>query len=134
MKNLTELFLAELADVYSAEQQLVKALPKVAEAATSSELKEAVENHLEQTQEHVRRLEQVFELFDTKPKAKRLRPGRVHRKAVLDSLPSEQQVLAEQVYSLAPEYDEVDQTDLSETMQIQLELINTMMRELHNQD
>jgi hypothetical protein len=38
------------------------------------------------------------------------------------------------VYSLAPEYDEVDQTDLSETMQIQLELINTMMRELHNQD
>jgi ferritin-like metal-binding protein YciE len=71
MKNLTELFLAELADVYSAEQQLVKALPKVAEAATSTELKEAVEHHLEQTQEHVSRLEQVFELFDTKPKAKK---------------------------------------------------------------
>jgi hypothetical protein len=45
-----------------------------------------------------------------------------------------EQVLAEQVYNLDPEYDEVDQTDLSETMQIQLELINTMMRELHNQD
>src|ERR1700691_1076187 len=71
MKNLTELFLAELADAYSAEQQLVKALPKVAEAATSSELKEAVEHHLEQTEEHVRRIEQVFELFDTKPKAKK---------------------------------------------------------------
>lgn len=71
MKNLTELFLAELADAYSAEQQLVKALPKVAEAATSAELKEAVEHHLEQTEEHVRRLEQVFELFDVKPKAKK---------------------------------------------------------------
>ena len=45
-----------------------------------------------------------------------------------------EQVLAEQVYSLDPEYDQVDQTDLSETTQIQLEQINTMMRELHNQD
>ena len=71
MKTLRELFLTELMDAYSAEQQLVKALPKVAEAADSSELKEAVEHHLEQTQEHVRRLEQVFELFDTKPKAKK---------------------------------------------------------------
>lgn len=71
MKNLTELFLAELMDAYSAEQQLVKALPKVAEAANSSELKEAIEHHREQTEEHVRRLEQVFELFDTKPKAKK---------------------------------------------------------------
>lgn len=71
MKNLQELFLTELMDAYSAEQQLVKALPKVAEAVDSNELKEAVEHHLEQTQEHVRRLEQVFELFDTKPKAKK---------------------------------------------------------------
>ncbi|HWD17745.1 MAG TPA: ferritin-like domain-containing protein [Verrucomicrobiae bacterium] len=71
MKNLTELFLAELADVYSAEQQLVKALPKVAENASSSELKEAIENHLEQTKEHVSRLEEVFELFGAKPKAKK---------------------------------------------------------------
>ena len=45
-----------------------------------------------------------------------------------------EQVLAEQVYSLDPEYDQVDQTDLSETTQIQLEQVNTMMRELHNQD
>ena len=45
-----------------------------------------------------------------------------------------EQVLAEQVYSLDPEFDEVDQTDLSETTQIQLEQINTIMRELHNQD
>ena len=71
MKNLKELFLAELADVYSAEQQLVKALPKVAEAASSSELKEAIEHHHEQTQEHVRRIEKVFELFGAKAKAKK---------------------------------------------------------------
>jgi ferritin-like metal-binding protein YciE len=71
MKNLTELFLEELSDVYSAEQQLVKALPKVAKNVTSPELREAVEHHLEQTEEHVRRLEQVFALFDVKPKAKK---------------------------------------------------------------
>ena len=45
-----------------------------------------------------------------------------------------EQVLAEQVYSLDPEYDQVDQTDLSEATQIQLEQVNTMMRELHDQD
>ena len=45
-----------------------------------------------------------------------------------------EQVLAEQVYSLDPEYDQVDQTDLSETTQIQLEQVNTMIRELHDQD
>lgn len=71
MKNLTELFLEELADVYSAEQQLIKALPKMAEAATSPELKEAIEGHLEETEEHARRIEQVFEVFDEKPTAKK---------------------------------------------------------------
>lgn len=71
MKNLTELFLEELADVYSAEQQLTKALPKLAEAANSPELKEAIEQHLEETEEHVRRVEQVFESFDEKPYAKK---------------------------------------------------------------
>jgi hypothetical protein len=45
-----------------------------------------------------------------------------------------EQVLAEQVYSLAPEYDEVDQTDLSEATQIQLELMNTIIREFRDQD
>lgn len=71
MKNLTELFLEELADVYSAEQQLTKALPKLAEAANSPELKEAIESHLEETEEHARRVEQVFESFDEKPYAKK---------------------------------------------------------------
>jgi ferritin-like metal-binding protein YciE len=71
MKNLNELFLEELADLYSAEQQLVKALPKMAKAASSEELKEGFEMHLEQTEEHVRRLEQVFEIFGEKAKAKK---------------------------------------------------------------
>jgi ferritin-like metal-binding protein YciE len=71
MKNLTELFLEELADVYSAEQQLIKALPKMAEAANSPELKEAIESHLEETEEHARRIEQVFEVFEEKPYAKK---------------------------------------------------------------
>ena len=58
--ELQELFIDELADVYSAEQQLLKALPKMAKAANSTELQEAFESHLEETQEHVSRLEQIF--------------------------------------------------------------------------
>jgi ferritin-like metal-binding protein YciE len=58
--ELHELFIDELADVYSAEQQLLKALPKMAKAANSTELQEAFESHLEETQEHVSRLEQIF--------------------------------------------------------------------------
>ena len=58
--ELHELFIDELADVYNAEQQLLKALPKMAKAANSTELQEAFESHLEETQEHVSRLEQIF--------------------------------------------------------------------------
>jgi len=57
--DLHELFLDELADLLSAEQQLVKALPKMIEAADSEELKEALESHLEETKTHVDRLNQV---------------------------------------------------------------------------
>src|SRR3954467_12703629 len=57
--ELHELFLDELADIYNAEQQLTKALPKMAKAAESDELREAIETHLEETEEHVSRLEQV---------------------------------------------------------------------------
>jgi ferritin-like metal-binding protein YciE len=56
---LHELFLDELADVYNAEQQLTKALPKMAKAAESDELREAFESHLEETKEHASRLEEV---------------------------------------------------------------------------
>jgi ferritin-like metal-binding protein YciE len=68
--GLHELFLAELADMYSAEQQLVKALPKLAKAAQNEELREAFEMHLSETEEHVTILEQVFESVDATPKKK----------------------------------------------------------------
>lgn len=71
MKDLTELFLEELADIYDAEKQLIKALPRMAQAAKAPELQSAFEDHLEQTQEHVRRLEEVFGIFDQKPKGKK---------------------------------------------------------------
>jgi ferritin-like metal-binding protein YciE len=57
--DLHELFLDELADVHNAEQQLTKALPKMAKTAESDELRRAFEEHLQQTREHVSRLEQV---------------------------------------------------------------------------
>src|SRR5436190_16227059 len=71
MKDLNELFLEELADIYDAEKQLIKALPKMAEQAHAPELQSAFEDHLEQTQEHVKRLEEVFELFEQKPRGKK---------------------------------------------------------------
>jgi ferritin-like metal-binding protein YciE len=69
--QLQEFFLNELKDVYGAEKQLVKALPKMQKAATTEELKEALEEHLVITQEQIARLEEVFELMDKKPQSKR---------------------------------------------------------------
>jgi ferritin-like metal-binding protein YciE len=69
-QDLHELFLDELADVYNAEKQLTKALPKLAKAANSDELREALESHLEETEEHITRLEQVFESLDESVKNK----------------------------------------------------------------
>jgi ferritin-like metal-binding protein YciE len=71
MNTLRETFLLELADIYDAEKQLVKALPKMAKAAENDQLREGIEEHLEQTQEHVQRLEQVFEQFGEKAKARK---------------------------------------------------------------
>jgi ferritin-like metal-binding protein YciE len=68
--ELHELFLDELADVYNAEQQLTKALPKLAKAAETDELRETIEQHLEETEEHVSRLEQVAESLDETLKRK----------------------------------------------------------------
>ena len=63
MRSLKELYLEELKDLYSAEKQLVKALPKMAKNATNPELKEAFTNHLQETEGHVERLEQIFEML-----------------------------------------------------------------------
>ena len=62
--DLYELFLDELADVYSAEQQLIKALPKMVKAAQSDDLREAFESHLEETRGHATRLQEVAKALD----------------------------------------------------------------------
>ena len=73
LDTLEQLYISELRDLYSAENQLVKALPKMAKAASSDELRNAFEKHLEQTKEHVQRLEQIFEQLDESPKGKTCR-------------------------------------------------------------
>ena len=70
LETLQDLFIEELKDVYHAEKQLVKALPKMAKAAASEDLKAAFEEHLAETEGHVERLEQVFELMGKKPATK----------------------------------------------------------------
>jgi len=70
LATLKELYVEELRDLYNAENQLIKALPKMAKGASSDELKEAFEKHLEQTKGHVQRLEQVFEELGEKTKGK----------------------------------------------------------------
>ncbi|HZP32593.1 MAG TPA: ferritin-like domain-containing protein [Candidatus Acidoferrales bacterium] len=65
---LKELYIKELRDTYDAEKQITKALPKMAKAASSSQLRSAFEEHLEQTKNHVARLEQIFEGLDETPK------------------------------------------------------------------
>lgn len=69
IKTFDDLFVHQLQDVYYAEQQLVKALPKMADKATAPELKQAFDSHLEETREHVRRIEQVFEMHGVGKKA-----------------------------------------------------------------
>jgi ferritin-like metal-binding protein YciE len=69
--SLHELYIDELRDLYSAETQLVKALPKMAKASTNPELRQGFEEHLRQTTEHVSRLEQIFEELEEKPSGKK---------------------------------------------------------------
>jgi ferritin-like metal-binding protein YciE len=71
MTTLEELLADELKDLYSAETQLTKALPKMAKAAQADELRMAFEEHLEQTRGHVQRLEQVCEKLEIKPRGKK---------------------------------------------------------------
>lgn len=67
MQSLQELYLDELRDAYDAERQLTQALPKMAEAASSPELRQALEMHLQQTEEQCRRLEQIFQRMGESP-------------------------------------------------------------------
>jgi len=66
--SLKELYLKELRDSYDAEKQITKALPKMAKAASSSQLRQGFEEHLEQTKNHIARLEEIFEALDESPK------------------------------------------------------------------
>ena len=70
LNTLQEVLIDHLRDLYDAEKHLVRALPKMAKAADSEELADAFREHLEQTKHHVTRLEQVFEQFEEKPRAK----------------------------------------------------------------
>ena len=69
IKTMDDLFVHQLQDIYYAEKQLVKALPKMAEKATDKQLKQGFLSHLEETKTHVQRLEQVFQMHGAQVKA-----------------------------------------------------------------
>jgi ferritin-like metal-binding protein YciE len=69
IKTMNDLFVHQLQDIYYAENQLVKALPKMADKATDKQLKQGFLTHLEETKAHVQRLEQVFQMFGIAAKA-----------------------------------------------------------------
>jgi len=71
LESLHDLYIAELKDIYDAENRIVKALPKMAENAKSPELRHAFEEHLAQTQTHVDRLEQIFQQMNEAPKGQK---------------------------------------------------------------
>ena len=68
--TIEKLFIAELKDLYSAENQITKALPKMVKAATSTELKKAFENHLRETEGQIERLVEICNMIGTNPKGK----------------------------------------------------------------
>jgi ferritin-like metal-binding protein YciE len=71
INSLRELYVEQLRDLYDAENQLIKALPKMAKASSSDELRQSIEEHLEQTRGQAERLEQIFEQLVEKPKGKK---------------------------------------------------------------
>ena len=74
--TLRELFIDELRDLYDAESRLVKALPKMAKASNSDELRSGIEHHLQQTKQHLERLKEVLTSLDEKPSGKKC-PGMI---------------------------------------------------------
>src|SRR5688500_11650684 len=71
LTNLDDLFLHELKDTYDAEKRMTKALPKMAKAASSSQLQQAFEKHLNQTETHIERLERIFKLLGKPARGKK---------------------------------------------------------------
>src|SRR3977135_115737 len=71
LESLRDLYVDQLKDLYNAEQQLIKALPKMAKASTSEELRAAFEDHLGQTRQHAQRIETIFEQMGEKAAVKK---------------------------------------------------------------
>ena len=71
LTNLHDLYVDELKDLYSAEHQILKALPKMAKKASATELADAFEEHLKVTHGHVERLEKIFKMLEISPKGKK---------------------------------------------------------------
>ena len=71
LETLQDLLIDQLKDIYSAENQLIKALPRMAKAATSDSLRDAFESHLAETEKQVERLDQIFERLEVKPRRKK---------------------------------------------------------------
>jgi ferritin-like metal-binding protein YciE len=71
LRSLEDLFIEQLKDIYYAERHILKALPKMAKKASNTELADAFEEHLQETETHIDRLERVFEIIDRKPQAKK---------------------------------------------------------------
>src|SRR5258706_9037126 len=71
LETLQDVFVDQVKDLYSAENQIVKALPKMAKSATSPDLKQAFEEHLEQTRTHVERLDRVMDIIKVTGKGKK---------------------------------------------------------------
>lgn len=67
LNTLDELLETELKDIYNAEKQIIEAMPKMIEAASSSELKQSFQEHLDQTHQQIKRLEEVFDMLDMEP-------------------------------------------------------------------
>ena len=74
MESIRDLLVDEMRDLYDAEKQLVKALPKMAKVASNTELSDAIENHLEETRGHVERLERGFRCWASRPRARAAKP------------------------------------------------------------
>ncbi|HVX13747.1 MAG TPA: ferritin-like domain-containing protein [Pirellulales bacterium] len=71
MRTLEDLFLDELKDIYDSEKRITKALPKMAKSAASDDLREAFQSHLRETEQQVKRLEQIFELLEKPARGKK---------------------------------------------------------------
>ncbi len=89
VKSVQDLLIDELRDIYHAERQLVKALPKMAKAATSDKLRQAFEHHLQETNGHVERLDQVFDKLG--------KPARGQRCEAMQGLIEEAQELMDEI-------------------------------------